>query len=1022
MLVLLLALLSSIAVSVHAQPPCSTSTTGLPTSSGPYTVSNATFTSDIVSAWPEYSVGQSAIAYTVAPLTDLSGVSYPAGSWVWWGTQAPVTISQTQGQTWGLLNNSGSDYTLGLGNALCAHRASYNRFYVLGDTVSGTQTSSSFIYASNNGEAWTNVITAATLAAWTSRNLQQTGCAVDIHDNVYSLGEDDVWMSSNQGVAWTNVTTGSMYTARSSFGYGIFSASYGDVMVVVAGSAGVPTSYGPSQRDVWVSQTGGTSWVQQTATAPWSGRTDPNIAISSSGAMVLQGGRSYTTQQVWLSDAWLSLDGGATWTLLNGDTALNRSASAVVFDASGYLYLFGGESAPNYNWNKDGWKSSYALANIQSWSAAAAQQAPVIPAGFSACTPYYNILSQAPSSPSSSGGSVAASSSSSVATAASSASSSAAAASSSAATSASAAASSSAAASATSSMASMTGSGPQPCSTSTTGLPTSSGPYTVSNATFTSDIVSAWPEYSVGQSAIAYTVAPLTDLSGVSYPAGSWVWWGTQAPVTISQTQGQTWGLLNNSGSDYTLGLGNALCAHRASYNRFYVLGDTVSGTQTSSSFIYASNNGEAWTNVITAATLAAWTSRNLQQTGCAVDIHDNVYSLGEDDVWMSSNQGVAWTNVTTGSMYTARSSFGYGIFSASYGDVMVVVAGSAGVPTSYGPSQRDVWVSQTGGTSWVQQTATAPWSGRTDPNIAISSSGAMVLQGGRSYTTQQVWLSDAWLSLDGGATWTLLNGDTALNRSASAVVFDASGYLYLFGGESAPNYNWNKDGWKSSYALANIQSWSAAAAQQAPVIPAGFSACTPYYNILSQAPSSPSSSGGSVAASSSSSVATAASSASSSAAAASSSAATSASAAASSSVTSTSAMTAVASSTTAAPTSTFASSSSLTSAAVNPTSAASSAPSSTSAPVAPSSSSASPSSVPATATPTSSASSAPASPTSAPTTTVTSAAASSSVVVLASSSTAQSAPINANAAQLTAVSVGVPVVLAAALLLSLVL
>ena len=45
--------------------------------------------------------------------------------------------------------------------------------------------------------------------------------------------------------------------------------------------------------------------------------------------------------------------------------------------------------------NKDGWKSNYAVSNIQSWSGAT-PNALSFPSGFSSCSAYYNIIAQPP--------------------------------------------------------------------------------------------------------------------------------------------------------------------------------------------------------------------------------------------------------------------------------------------------------------------------------------------------------------------------------------------------------------------------------------------------------------------------------------------------------------------------------------------------------------------------------------------------------------------------------------------------
>ena len=38
-----------------------------------------------------------------------------------------------------------------------------------------------------------------------------------------------------------------------------------------------------------------------------------------------------------------------------------------MFDQLGYLNLWFGQAAPDYNWFTDGWKSAYSFNNIQQW-------------------------------------------------------------------------------------------------------------------------------------------------------------------------------------------------------------------------------------------------------------------------------------------------------------------------------------------------------------------------------------------------------------------------------------------------------------------------------------------------------------------------------------------------------------------------------------------------------------------------------------------------------------------------------
>ena len=559
----------------------------LPTASAGslYTLSSALFPN--MSTWPVQGWGGDddvVVAPLVAPVT-LNGLLYPAGSWLWWGTQQLVQISTDQGQTWAQLAY-GSDYPAGQpGNAGCAHRNSFNRFYIIGDSQGAN---ASFVWASNNGTqgSWYQLLSTATQTAWTARVLGYSQCVVDMSDNVYSLGQSDVWVSADLGATFVNVTTSSIYSPRTSASSTIWTATAGDIMVMLGGEA----PNGVWLNDVWVSQTSARSWIQVTPAAPWQVRGGAALASTAAGVLVMQGGQGYVSgSNQWWTDAWVSLDGAATWTQLSEAAGPARSYPGSLFDPSGYFYVFSGNV--NYAWQTGGQKSSLSVLNIQQW-AAIVNGTLTYPAGYNPCAPYINFAAAvAPT-----GG---ASSSSSAATAASSAVS--------VASSASAAVSSSSAASASSTPV-LPGNG-STCGVSA--LPTASAGslYTLSSALFPN--MSTWPVQGWGGDddvVVAPLVAPVT-LNGLLYPAGSWLWWGTQQLVQISTDQGQTWAQLAY-GSDYPAGQpGNAGCAHRNSFNRFYIIGDSQGAN---ASFVWASNNGTqgSWYQLLSTATQTAWTAR----------------------------------------------------------------------------------------------------------------------------------------------------------------------------------------------------------------------------------------------------------------------------------------------------------------------------------------------------------------------------------------------------------------------------
>ena len=293
------------------------------------------------------------------------------------------------------------------GNAQCAHRGSFLRLYVIGDSVGGTANlANPYVWSSLNEWNWTSTLAPATVTAWTTgattpRQLLYTGCVVDMQDRVYSLGVSDVWMSATNGSTWSNVNPTTMYSPRQAFAYGIFTGASGtDIMAVVGGLSTGNTLL----NDVWASQTGGASWVRTTYAAPWQPRVGANLAVFVNGVMVVHGGSTSIPAQAagsYFSDAWISFDCAQTWQLLIASTGITRSMSAVTFDQQGYLFVFSGYTSSNAG-ATDGWRSNYAIGNLQAWGNGATATALSVPSGYAACRPYVNAPTASAQQPGSS--------------------------------------------------------------------------------------------------------------------------------------------------------------------------------------------------------------------------------------------------------------------------------------------------------------------------------------------------------------------------------------------------------------------------------------------------------------------------------------------------------------------------------------------------------------------------------------------------------------------------------------------
>ena len=718
------------------------------------------------------------------------------GTWILYGTQPDVDLTTNQGAnfttiagntqfTW--LGNPDweTDFGSAYGGVGCSHRNTANRFYYMGANGTSNSVNAAFNYATVDGSTWLQILDAATATAWQSRvDISFAGCVVTAQDVVLSIGGIDTWQSINYGVTFTAVSASTRFGARTRFGVGIHSPVSGgaDVITVVGGA--LDNNGGPV-NDVWTSNTNGASWTRISATAPFAPRDSVNFAISAQGIMVVHGGSAYGGYSGWWGDMWLSVNGGANWYLLAANTAAgNRSQSTLIFDMQGYLYLFFGQES-GYSWVTDAWKSnlSFNLSSLATWGPQVVSGLTVpttaLAVNSSCSTPTSNSYITYPILVS------------------------------------------------------------QTCAKS---VAVGSGPFNYTE-------VSLGGVYSRADSTIAPTTAPMffpvvyqsNALDWALAPTGSWLVWGAQQDVSLSTDFGTTWNVI--SGVTYAglpfqgqvdagFSYGGDQCQHRNTFNRFYVIGTGAVPATTTSSFVWASNNGWEWIQVLDGATQTAWANRaNIEYTACVVDTRDRVYSIGGSDLWVSNNLGVTFTQRGNGNqnIYSARNGFGSGVFTNSSGfDVIFVLGGRGSVGNTTNTNYNDVWVNINNGYNWILATAAAPWTPRDSPNVAVSNYGVIALYGGAVLSGYQGWLGDTWVSLNGGVNWYQLQGTAPLfNRSQASILFDNAGFLYVFFGQAYPAYNWTTDGWKSSYSFNTISTWGPQV-NSLVAVPSGYTACNP--------------------------------------------------------------------------------------------------------------------------------------------------------------------------------------------------
>ena len=803
----------------------------------PLTFTNVPY--NVNASWPFGAIDQ-AVRPLNAPVTyvtqyqsdnDNAWVSAPAGSWFLWGTQPDMSIS-TDFSTWWYTSgtadtNSHIDSraiplnfptvvtaqsgTIAPGNAMCNHRTTFNRFYLLGNVNTKTSpyainTSSSasgnavvntyFAWATNDGQIWNQVMNNGSSYAMAQQRaattMQFPFCVVDQKERVYLVGGADTWMATDLAVSWTQVVSSNYPPARYAMSGGIYSPTpTTDTIVMIGGQTPTNTHL----NDVWSSTNGGLTWGVLTANAPWSPRRDGNFAIHNNGVMVYVGGDLNGGSGGVFSDAYVSVNGGSTWYLLGlaPTVNINITLAASAFDAAGYLWFVAGQTVSNTSnwvWTNTIQKSSlsFSTAAITSWSSTFS--------GGQQFTTSATAINQLNTGAWPQGGNKAGQ---------------------------------------------ISGIVPISAFTCVNTLLPTAGPFNMSVL----DGGNGWGTSDVG---VATTVSPIVfqnpwSASGTAIdpvtgywigsswsvaPAGSWVLWGSNPDVAISTNLGIGWSTIagiggaglgeqsadyyNNSSPFYATAAANAECAHRNTFNRFYIIGNN--GVANNPFFAWAANEAQTWSQVMDSATGTAMAAdAGTSNCQCFVDMNDNVYFMGSTAIWMSNTLGRTFTKQTASSYPPARQYFASLIFAPTATTETVVILGGQ---TAAGVQLNDVWSSTNYGASWTQATAMAGFAPRAAPQVGIAANGAMVVQGGFSGSTP-TYLSDMWVSVNYGVTWYSLAPVTAIPRAMGAGIVDPYGYFYVDSGRTAAAWG-VADVWKSTLSLNNIALWG-------PSLISGFSA-----------------------------------------------------------------------------------------------------------------------------------------------------------------------------------------------------
>ncbi|MFA7304156.1 MAG: lectin like domain-containing protein, partial [Methanoregula sp.] len=176
---------------------------------------------------------------------------------------------------------------------------------------------------------------------------------------------NDVWRSTDNGVTWTRMTSHAEWTPR----FEHSTVAMPDGSIVLSGGSATDGI----KQDVWRSTNKGASWTQMTTSAEWGRRTDHSSVAMPDGSIILTGG--YISSGYYKNDTWRSVNNGSSWTSVNassGWTKRYHHTSVVLPDES--IVLMGGFDSiigrRNDTWRSVNGGATWTLMNASSgWTA-----------------------------------------------------------------------------------------------------------------------------------------------------------------------------------------------------------------------------------------------------------------------------------------------------------------------------------------------------------------------------------------------------------------------------------------------------------------------------------------------------------------------------------------------------------------------------------------------------------------------------------------------------------------------------
>ena len=732
-----------------------------------------------------------------------------------------VWASTDEGRTWDLisgisrLGTSGyvesklplSSFKARGASSNCEDPTSDTVYSIGGINLDGSLTNE--VWRSEDGLYWLQVTTPTFSPA-----RYFSSCDINTQSHLLSMGGvgpdgallNDVWLM--QTAIWTRVSERAPWPARCEHLVLVGDSPLLKVeMTYVLGGATGWLNGGESSEvsnDVWISVDEGAVWALVTAAAPWSGRWGHSGVITSGGVLLVfggtSGGASEATYQSY-SDMWASFDGGISWSQCAVEGGANngwiRGEQGSTLTDDDYLLLAGGyfyRPGAREDGLRDTWRSTFSLADNAKLARICNTTIPAGGVGLQKWPGPVSLVFGATQ---------------------------------------------------------ISRETPfsyryQPA------VLTMYNPITYTQVDTLAEVTTGSPWLLMYEGTLNYLVY------------GQFV---QENDVWASSNEGRTWDLISgisyfgSSGvapailyaSSFTPRVGSTNCEDPTSDVVYSLGGQLAEGTQlTLTNQVWQSEDALVWRQV-QMDTFAP--TRTL--ASCDVNSQRLLLLMGGqtatgyiNDVWHATDNGNTWTRITDRAPWTGRSEHLVlvGVAPVLDKELVYVIGGFQVNPSA----ANDVWVSSDDGRTW-EFVSFAPFGPRWGHGGVITAGGALMVFGGTTPGNRFITYHDAWLSFDGGLSWSscalsagtdsvFIRGEQGVGLTAREELLIAAGLSYSDNGGVARF----RDMWQTQFSLADITQLAVMCNDDVPITGIGLPAWPPTnLTVPIRRPSSTASNGG---------------------------------------------------------------------------------------------------------------------------------------------------------------------------------